>query len=163
MTSSDYPLATLLDLRKRAREDAEQTYGDANVALERARRHESGLQARLEEAILTRKERCAVFDEAMAARPTSALERRRFEAYLDGLRLDEDHLRTDIEEARAAVNRARTLADAAREALMEAIRQQKAVERHHEQWLEERKLELERKQADAMDDIAARIWQESNR
>ncbi|MBA2663119.1 MAG: hypothetical protein H0U74_12555 [Bradymonadaceae bacterium] len=157
-----YELASLLELRERQRDDAELTYASEMAELERHRRAVAELDRRLERAQSERAARCAAFDAQLSEQSLPLVEVHRFDAWIDGLKLDEQQLRDELTQARDDERAQRTALERAHVALHEATLQLKAVEKHHESWLSEQKLLAQRKQSDALDDIAARIWREHN-
>ncbi len=159
---SQYDLQVLFELRERAREEAEEEYGAQLNELERRKRVTIACRQKLEAAIVRRGELCEAFDREMIEKSLTMVDVHRFDAYIAGLKLDEQEMQQDIERAeREEVVQARTV-ETARVALLEASRQLKAVEKHHEEWQAEQKVLLDRKQSDALDDIAARIWREQH-
>lgn len=159
---SQYDLKVLLDLRGRAKEDAEQEYGAQLNELERRKRVTIECCEALEAAIVRRKQLCEAFDVEIVEKSVAMADVHRFDAYIEGLKLDEKDMQRAIKRAELAESVQEREVEEARIGLLEASRQLKAVEKHHEQWLAEQKVLMDRKQSDALDDIAARIWREQH-
>lgn len=159
---SQYDLKVLLELRGRVKEEAEEQYGVQLHELERRKRVTIACRQDLEAAVLRRGELCEAFDVEMIEKSLAMVDVHRFDAYIEGLKLDEKEMARAIERAEMAEAVQVGEVEAARLGLLEASRQLKAVEKHHEQWQAEQKVLLERKQSDALDDIAARIWREQH-
>lgn len=159
---SQYDLKVLFELRGRAREEAEQEYGARLNELERRKRETIECHRTLEQAIIQRGQQCEAFDVEIVEKSLAMADVHRFDAYIDGLKLDEKQMQRAINRAELAESVQERAVEEARVDLLEASRQLKAVEKHHEQWLAEQKILLDRKQSDALDDIAARIWREQH-
>lgn len=158
----EYELDVLRALREKAKSDAEDDIA-AQIAqghaLERA--HQQAVVV-LEQARASRKAACVTFDEKIVAQGTSPGAMRQFDEYLRGLKAHETDLDEAITRASNEVSAHQVVIDRAHATLIEAVRELKAVESHHEVWLKEQRTIAQRKQSHAMDDIASRLWRESN-
>ena len=145
MSPSRYPLAAVLEQRGALREQARRALaealhalGERERALAAAEAERDALRAEIEE--LTRH----LYDpDESGLLPIPLIERR-----TEGLKNVEDGLRQAeevVEDRRRAVTEARAEAGACRERLVEADRDLKAAEKHHEAWRAERLRERARK------------------
>lgn len=161
--SDDYDLKVLLELREREQEEAEEEYARQIQELERQKEYLAQRRADLEEAIERRKAVCAQHDERVEASGATLAQMNVFESYLSGLRQDEIQLRDSIDRAERAVSQQGEQVGEAKQDLIEATRELEAVEKHRENWQEERATEEQRRESAAMDEVAARRWMERNR
>lgn len=160
MSDDEYDLEVLLELREDEKEEAQQAYADEMQELERRKDYVESLRGEREALRAERREWREEFDRRRSEEGLGPEEAQQYENYLRGLKSDESDLDEEIERARRAVEEQRRRVEEAREALNEAIKQLEAVERHREDWEEEQERLQRRKEAERMDDIAARIWRE---
>lgn len=162
MAQEDYELDVLLDLRAEAKEQAEQAHMEQTQEL--MRRQQQAAQARqtLTEAQTKRAQACADFDQKLSQAGLDIGRIQAFDDYVRGLKQHEDELAEKITQADRAVDAQRVAIRRAHEALVQAIKDLEAVETHHAQWQQEQDLITQRKQSDAMDEIASRLWREQN-
>jgi flagellar export protein FliJ len=160
--SDDYDLKVLLELREREQEEAEDEYARQIQELERRKEYLAKKHGDLEEAIERRKAMCAQHDERVKSGEATLAQMNVFESYLSGLRQDEIQLEDSIERAERAVSQQSEQVAQAKQGLIEATRELKAVEKHRENWEEEKAAEEQRRESAAMDEVAARRWMENN-
>jgi flagellar biosynthesis chaperone FliJ len=160
--SARYPLAAALELRERAKEDARRALGDALRAIEVEQRKLAEREQERELLVADREDRNSrlydVDESGMLSVPL--IEKRRDALrYLDA-RIEEAAKAIDAQ--REAVKAAEARAEERRTELVEADQGLRAVEKHREDWLEERKKEAARKdQRQAEEIVLARYAAET--
>lgn len=162
MSDEEYDLEVLLEIRENEKDEAQQTYADEMEELERRKASVDSLREELETLRGERREWRDEFGRRRRQEGFEPGEAKRYENYLRALTSDEAELSGEVERAEAAVREQRERVAEARGALDEAIKRLEAVERHREDWEEERERLERREKARRMDDIAARIWREEN-
>lgn len=156
MKANKYRLQTVLNVRKRARDEAARQVALRFEQLEQA---EEELKNRLENLQTCREKQ----NEARAALNTelekgvqakSVVSHR---AFLKELREQEIQLKFSVEEQKAVVKRAEQEVEAARQKLIEAEKELKAVETHKENWESAKLLEENCRERKIGDEIGAII------
>lgn len=162
MSQEEYQLSVLLELRAQAKEQAEQKHLDETLELQR--RQGAAQQARqtLKDAERARQDACDNFDRQLGQSDFNIAAVRAFDDYVRGMQQNERVLADKIIEADRAVELQRQSIKRAHEALIQAVKELEAVVAHHQEWKQEQALLTQRKQSDAMDEIAARLWREQN-
>lgn len=153
-----YRLATLMTLRERKKEEAEHALAAELGALAKQ-------QKRLDEM---RQELIAMEDRRQALRreymekamrgQTGANEAVRHNAYVEHLKDVEKQHKEAIADQADVVAEHERLVQAARDVLVVATQELKALEKHREKWLEEVKKEREAKEETEMDEMAQTIY-----
>jgi flagellar export protein FliJ len=161
-THDTYELEVLLELRQQEKGAAEDAYGEAVHALERQRRVVAEAETAVSRAVAERRQRVERFDSALGA-GASLAEMQHFDRYLAGLKAKEEALQAALADATELIRSREREVHRRKGELIEATKALKAVEAHHQTWLEEQAVLMQRKEADRLDDIAARIWRENQR
>lgn len=162
MAQEDYELEVLLELRAQAKEQAEHEHMEQTQELMRRQQAAAAARQTLTEAEQKRAQACADFDLKLAQSGLDIGRIQAFDDYVRGLKQHEGTLAEKIIQADRAVDAQRAAIRRAHEALVQAIKDLEAVETHHAQWQQEQDLITQRKQSDAMDEIASRLWREQN-
>jgi flagellar export protein FliJ len=152
-----YPLAAALEQRKAAKETQARALAEAVLAVEREK---ATLRAREQARLRLEEDRAArashLYDpETSGMLSLPKVEQRR--ADLRNLDARIERAGAEVEAQKQVLSRAETAAEAARTALVEADRELRAVEKHHEAWLAEWKKERARaEQREAEEVVLAR-------
>lgn len=157
----DYDLKTLLELRNKQRDEAEERYARAMAVHQKWGKKVQRLERKHGEMIRQRQRKCQSFDEGLVEGPATMAEIQAFDRHIIGLRGREERLWSDVEAAREKKTGARKKMEQKRQAMLEAIRQVKAIEKHYEKWKKEQEITNKRRQAAKMDDVAARMWRQN--
>lgn len=157
-----YNLQTLLDLRRQEQENAEDAYARELQELKRREELVAAKRTELADAAAERKRACQEHDERMARDGATLSQIQAFDAYLAGLKEDESRLQESIEIAERSVAQQQREVTKAKQALIDATKELKAVEKHKEKWEAEQAEKEQRKRSAAMDEVAARRWMEKN-
>lgn len=153
-----YRLATLLTIRERKKEEAEHRLAETIAAL---RKEEKRLEELRQELLAMEQKRQDLrreyMDQAMKGK-TGANDAVRHNAYVEHLKGLEKQQKEAIADQQDRVQEHEGYVKVAREALVFATQELKALEKHKEKWLEEVKKEREAKEEMVMDDIAQTIF-----
>ena len=159
--NEDYDLDVLLQLRNKERDQAEERYAEAMTVHQKLGKKVQQLEQRHRQLIQKRQRECREFDEKLTDGPAKLGRVQEFDRYVMGLRDREEAAWHEVDKVRKKRRRARRKMEQAHDALLDAVRQLKAVEKHHDKWKKERNIEKKRRQAAKMDDVAARMWREN--
>ena len=153
-----YRLATLVTLRERAKEAAEQALATELGALKKAQDQLEALRLELVRMEERRAElRRAYMDKAMAGE-VGAQQAVQHNTYIEHFKDLEKRQAEAIVEQEDVVKEHEALVAAARTVLVNKTQELKALEKHREKWLEEVKKEIAAKEELVMDDIAQTIF-----
>ncbi|HEX5709418.1 MAG TPA: flagellar FliJ family protein [Pyrinomonadaceae bacterium] len=154
MTKSRYRLQTVLGVRERAKQAAARTVAQRREQVAEAERELARREGELARCRARQREaREAMFGEAR----TGAEARRMVEhrTHLADLRAQEETLAASVEEQRAAVARAERELDVALDALAEAAKEFRVIEKHKENWRESERVAARRREQKVSDEVAA--------
>lgn len=159
----EYKLSTLLDVRERELDAAEEAYAAELRALRRCEGLIEQKRGDLEAARARRDEDCRAHDARRFAGGMALAEERVFGAHLQALKRDEALLLAQIAQAQRALKAQEVVVAQAKRALIEATQALKAVQKHRENWELARRIARARRETAAMDEVAARLWMERQR
>ena len=159
---SSYTLQTVLTMRERARDEAQDEVARCLSVCAQLDQEITQELERLEQMRLQREAHCHTFDARLGQGGVGVGQMQQFDDFVRGLRQGEAQTLEHIEALRTRRNLAQREAEKAQVTLTEAVTQLKAVEKHHQAWQEEQEKEQQLKQSAAMDEIAARRWRERN-
>lgn len=158
-----YKLQALLGIREQEQLDAEQNYAREVQELSRRERVVEAKQDALKACIDARKQACIAHDKRRLSGEATMIEIHSFDTFLAGLKIDADRVRVEITEVQAEREQQRVVVARAKDALIEASKELKAVQKHHNKWQKEQAAEAARRDSAAMDEVAARLWAEHKR
>jgi|AP45_3_1055517.scaffolds.fasta_scaffold29151_2 flagellar export protein FliJ len=161
MADNDYDLEVLLELRTKAKDDAEEAVSEAIAEVSRREHAVQDARSGLEKARITRKKECDAFDNRCVGGGVGIGQIQQFGDYVRALEANEDQIEIEIERLLARVQQGRREVEMARSALAEAVKELEAVRSHKEQWQKERDLVARRRESAAMDEVAARLWRKN--
>ncbi len=159
----NYPLQVVREQREREKEAAEERLGEALTALKEEKERLVGIRKQLKQL----KSRC---DEAMAhlydldeagMLDPGVLARRK--SGIEFIKQSIQRTRRDMEAQEKRVIEAERAVEAAKSALVEAMQALKAIEKHYEKWLEERKREAARKEQKLIEEISTAAYLRNTR
>lgn len=151
---ANYRLQKVLDVRQHAQREM-------SAALQARREQLALAEAELErrrQAVAECRERQRAGGETMNARAAQggrAGELTGYRTYLADLRQSEQALLAEVEQQRAVVARARSEVEKAVQALLDASKEVKVIERHRETWNERVRREEQRRDQKSNDEIGA--------
>lgn len=158
-----YRLQTLLEMRERKKEAAEQALSEAMRALQREQDKQKEMETELERMVAKREQRRREYLEKAMTGALSAGDAINANKYIDRLKELEAMQQDAIEGQKAVVRQRQDDVEGARQALVTATQELKALEKHREKWLAKIKKEIMAKQEDVMDELAQTIFQRQNR
>jgi len=158
MAKEQYRLQTLLGLRERRREEAERALGLANQALATEQKRLADMEKELERMIAKREAKSREYAEKAMRGEMAAGGAVSANAYIERLKEQERMQQDSIAGQKDVVAQREQLVEAARQELVVANQEVKALEKHKEKWQEERKRELAAKQEEALDEIGQTIF-----
>ncbi|WNG35187.1 flagellar assembly protein FliH [Archangium minus] len=142
-----YRLQTLLEMRERAKEEAEQAFSDAVKALEKQKAELKRMEQELETRKAERKQKVTAYLQQIMAKgntgPNSFTMMNRYE---ERLKDEEAQLALEIEQQKEVVKTAEKLVEQRRREMAEAAKELKAIEKHKENWQKQIRAERQAKE-----------------
>jgi len=158
MAPPQYRLETLLDLRKRAEDAAKNEFAQAQKALAAAR---TELQRRVDDLARRQRERKQLIEahlRELFAKGMGAMGVQGMGAYEKRLRAEEDEVALSIEAQKKVVAAAEAEVERKRAALAEAAKELKAIEKHKEKFLKQKKAERDAREEQAGEEIGNALF-----
>ena len=153
-----YRLQALLDVRERKKEAAEQHLGACMVALRKEEEKLGEMQQELQRMINARTRRRQEFLEKAMQGEVSALDAINNNKFLERLKQQEEAQLAAIEGQKAVIAQRQQDVELARQQLIVANQELKALEKHRDKWIEEIKKARAMREEDAMDEMAQTIF-----
>ncbi|AGC44150.1 FliJ family protein [Myxococcus stipitatus DSM 14675] len=141
-----YRLQTLLDMRTRAKEEAEQAFSDAIKALEREKAELQRLMDELERRKRERKEKVAAYLKEVMAKGAGINGMNMMGRFEERLKDEEAQVALEVERQREAVKVAERVVEQRRREMAEAAKELKAIEKHKETWQKQVKHERQQRE-----------------
>lgn len=158
-----YKLKALLGIREQEQLDTEELCAREIQELSRRERLVEAKKDELRACLDGRKQACTAHDKRRFAGEAMMVEIQSFDIFLEGLKIDADRIRAELTLVEAQREQQRVEVERAKDALIEASKELKAVQKHHEKWQKEQAVEAARRNSAAMDEVAARLWAENKR
>ena len=153
-----YRLQTLLEVRQRKKEAAEQAFSQAMAALAREQKRLAEMEVELTRMAERRLQRRREYLEKAMQGDMSAIEVTGSNTYLERLLALEEAHKEAIVGQKAIIAQRQEDVDAAREELLRANQDLKALEKHRETWLESVKKARQAHEEQAMDEVAQNTY-----
>lgn len=155
-----YRLQTLLEIRERAKKEAEEAFAYAMqmLAEEQARLAEE--EENLERMIADRHRRREEYARQLASGEMKITDQSNAYRYIERLKEKEVDQQTVIDAQKEQVREAEKEVKRAQDALIEATQEMKALEKHKEKWAEEVRRERMMREEGVMDEIGQAIFQQ---
>ena len=151
---ANYRLQTLLEMRQRAKEDAERRFSEAMQALAKEQKELKRLEEDLERRKQERKEKVqAYLAEIMSKGVVGINAFNSMNLYEERLKDEEAQVALDIERQKEAVKAAERFVEEKRLEMAEAAKELKAIEKHKENWAKEVKRERDMREEMAQEEI----------
>ncbi|MBN1208244.1 MAG: flagellar assembly protein FliH [Myxococcaceae bacterium] len=141
-----YRLQTLLEMRERAKEEAEQAFSAAVKALEKEKVELRRLEQDLERRKAERKEKVRAYLNEVMAKGTGINGMNMMNRFDQRLKDEEAQVALDIERQKEAVTVAERLVEQRRREMAEAAKELKAIEKHKENWQKQVKYERQQRE-----------------
>ena len=159
----EYRLQTLLKIRERKKEAAEQHLGECLKKLRAEQERLKEMENELERMIAKRKAKAREYAEKTMRGEMSAQDAVGANVYIDRLKEAEEAQKNAIEGQKAVVAQREEDVKGARAELVKAEQELKALEKHKEKWEEAVKKEDQAKQEEIQDEIAQRIFMDQEK
>ena len=143
-----YRLETLLEIRKRAEDEAKNAFAAAQRSLAEARLEQKRLEDDLACRKAARKQKVKQYLDDLMAKGKGALAVQGMGSYEKRLRAEEDEVAAQIEDQKQVVAEAEAEVERKRALMAEAAKETKAIEKHKEKFLKQKKSE-----SDAREDL----------
>ncbi|MCP3060539.1 flagellar assembly protein FliH [Myxococcus sp. K38C18041901] len=153
-----YRLQTLLDMRTRAKEEAEQAFSDAIKALEREKVELQRLVDELERRKRERKEKVAAYLKEIMAKGAGINGMNMMGRFEERLKDEEAQVALEVERQREAVKVAERLVEQRRREMAEAAKELKAIEKHKETWQKQVKQERQQREELSQEEIGNALF-----
>ena len=153
-----YRLETVLKLRERKKEEAEQYLANCLKALREEQERQRAMEEELERMIAKREAKMREYSEKAMRGEMRADAVTGANVYIERLKEQEEAQQNAIEGQKSVVAQKEEDVLGARNDLTAAMQDLKALEKHREKWEEQVKKELAAKQEEAMDEVAQTIF-----
>jgi len=154
----DYRLQVVLEMRERAKEAAERFLGECMAALKAEQERLKELERELERMVAKREAKKREYAEKAMRGEMSAQSAVSANLYIERLKEQEQMQQNAIEGQKNVVAEKEEEVSAAREDLVKATQELKALEKHREKWVDEIKKERAAKEADMQDEVAQTVF-----
>lgn len=158
----EYRLKTLFKLRERKKEEAEHYLAQCLAALREEQQRLREMEEELERMIAKREAKMREYAEKSMRGEMSAQSVVGANVYIERLKEQEESQKTAIEGQRGVLRQRQDDVDGAREDLVLATQEVKALEKHREKWELEVKKERDMREENRMDEIAQAIHRARN-
>ena len=153
-----YRLETVLELRKRAEEAAKQEFAEAIRAVAEAKAELQRLIDDLAKRKADRKKKVDAYLKEMMAKGMGAMAVQGMGSYEKRLRSEEDEVAAQIELQKEKVAEAEAFAEQKRAVLAEKAKDVKAIEKHKEKFLKQKKVERDAREEVAGEEIGNALF-----
>lgn len=153
----EYRLSTLVKLRERKKEEAEQYLAQTLKALREEQKRLQEMEAELDRMIAKREAKMREYAEKSMRGEMSAQSVINSNVYIERLKEQEEAQKSAIEGQKGVIRQRQEDVDGARQDLIAASQELQALEKHREKWEEEVKREQLIKEENRMDEIAQAI------
>ena len=141
-----YRLQVLLEMRERAKEEAEQAFSDAVKALEKEKAEQKRLEEDLAKRKAERKQKVLAHMQQVMSKGAGVTGLTNMNRYEDRLKDEEAQVALEIERQKEAVKVAERLVEQKRREMAEAAKELKAIEKHKETWQKQIRAERQAKE-----------------
>jgi len=136
-----YRLQTLLEIRQRAKEAAEQVFSEAVREVARQEKEQQRLEQDLADRKATRRQRLDLYMQEIMARGAGVSGMNAMNRYEQRLKDEEAQVALEIERQKEVVKRAKKVMEEKRQEMAQAAMDLKAIEKHKENWQKQVKAE----------------------
>lgn len=158
-----YRLQALLEIRERAKKEAEEIFAQATQALREEQDKLAAEERRLEEMIEDRHRRRESYARQLASGEMKVTDQSNAYRYIERLKEKEAEQQTVIDAQREQVREAEKEMRRCQAALVEAARELEALVKHKEKWAEQVKRERMMREENIMDEIGQTIFQQRSK
>ena len=148
-----YRLQTLLEIRERAKEAAEQAFAEAMQALAKEKQKLKEMEEELERRKRERKQKVLAYLEEVMSKGVGAGGLNMMNRFEERLKDEEVQLALEIDGQKEAVKAAERLVEERRREMAEAAKDLKAIEKHKESWQKQVRAEREMREELSQEEI----------
>ncbi|MGA9520787.1 MAG: flagellar assembly protein FliH [Myxococcaceae bacterium] len=148
-----YRLQTLLEIRERAKEAAEQAFAEAMQALAKEKQKLKEMEEELERRKRERKQKVLAYLEEVMSKGVGAGGLNMMNRFEERLKDEEVQLALEIDGQKEAVKAAERLVEERRREMAEAAKELKAIEKHKESWQKQVRAEREMREELSQEEI----------
>jgi flagellar biosynthesis chaperone FliJ len=153
-----YRLQALLELRERAKEEAEQAFSLALEALETETAEQKRLEQELETRKAERKQKVGAYLDQVMARGAGINGLDMMSRHEERLKDEEAQLARELERQKEAVAAAEKQVEQRRREMAEAAKELKAIEKHRETWQKQLRAERQAKEELSQEEIGNALF-----
>ncbi|NNB89299.1 flagellar assembly protein FliH [Corallococcus exiguus] len=153
-----YRLQVLLDMREKAKEEAEQAFSDAVKALAKEEQEQKRLEAELERRRKERKAKVAEYFQQIMAKGAGINGMNMMGRFEARLKDDEAQVALQIEHQKEVVRTAGRLVEQRRMLMAEAAKELKAIEKNKEKFVKQVKKEREDREELGQEEIGSALF-----
>ena len=153
-----YRLETLLEMRSRAKEEAEQAFSAAIKAAEKEKAELKRLEEDLERRKVERKQKVMAYLNEVMAKGAGISGMNMMGRFEQRLKDEEAQVGLDIERQKEAVKVAERLVEQRRREMAEAAKELKAIEKHKETWSKQVKQERQQREELTQEEIGNALF-----
>lgn len=158
-----YRLETLLEMRARAKEEAEQAFSAAIKALEKEKQELKRLEDDLERRKAERKQKVMAYLNEVMAKGAGINGMNMMARFEQRLKDEEAQVALDIERQKEAIKVAEKLVEQRRREMAEAAKELKAIEKHKENWKKQVRYERQQREEMTQEEIGSALFQARQR
>ena len=158
-----YRLETLLEMRARAKEEAEQAFSAAIKALEKEKAELKRLEDELARRKAERKAKVMAYLNEVMAKGAGINGMNMMARFEQRLKDEEAQVALDIERQREVVKVAERTVEQRRAQMAEAAKELKAIEKHKENWQKQIKYERQQREELTQEEIGSALFQARQR
>ena len=148
-----YRLQTLLEIRERAKEAAEQAFAEAMQALAKEKQKLKEMEEELERRKRERKQKVMAYLEEVMAKGAGAGGLNMMNRFEERLKDEEAQLALEIDGQKESVRAAERHVEEKRAEMAEAAKELKAIEKHRENWQKQVRAEREMREELTQEEI----------
>lgn len=141
-----YRLQVLVEMRERAKEEAEHAFSDAVKALEKEKNELKRLEEDLARRKAERKQKVLAYMQQVMAKGAGVNGLTQMNRYEERLKDEEAQVALEIERQKEAIKVAERLVEQKRREMAEAAKELKAIEKHKETWQKQIRAERQAKE-----------------
>ncbi|NOK37402.1 flagellar assembly protein FliH [Corallococcus exercitus] len=153
-----YRLQSLLDMREKAKEEAEQAFSDAVKALAKEEAEQKRLEAELERRRKERKAKVAEYFQQIMAKGAGINGMNMMGRFEERLKDDEAQVALQIEHQKEVVRTAGRLVEQRRMLMAEAAKELKAIEKNKEKFVKQVKKERQDREELQQEEIGSALF-----
>lgn len=153
-----YRLQTLLEIRERAKEDAEQAFAQAMAALAKEKEALQKLQEDLARRRVERKAKVAAYFQEVMAKGVQAGGLDGLNRFEERLKAEEAQVELEIARQEQAVKDAEKTVEEKRFQMAEAAKELKAIEKHKEKWSKQVRTERDAREELVQEEIGNALF-----